>query len=224
MKHMFVPMEIKSVNEAGRFAGYASIFGNVDLGGDVITKDEPFKEMVTNADGKVLTLFQHDSGGGWGSTGAGGLPIGLSDVKQNSTGLKFDGQLVMEDPFVQRVHTHMKAKTLTGMSIGYDVLPGGAKILESGIRELNALKLWEISVVTFGMNPKARIDTVKAAQQVTNIREFEDFLRDVGGFSKAQAKQLASGGWKAMPDQRDVDGDANSPKAVIDFLSSLKFS
>ncbi len=219
MKQMIVPMEIKSVNEAGQFSGYAAIFGNVDLGGDVISKDEPFKEIVKTSDGKVLTLFQHDSGGGWGSTGAGGLPIGLSDVSQNAKGLKFDGQLIMEDPFVQRVHTHMKSRTLTGMSIGYDVRPGGAKILESGIRELMDLKLWEISVVTFPMNPKARIESVKTAPQITNIREYEDFLREAG-FSRAQAKALAAGGWTRLDGQREADGDEELRKGIT-FLQSI---
>lgn len=228
MKHMIVPAEFKSVSEAGVFSGYASIFGNVDLGGDVISADKPFKEIVKTPEGKVLTLFQHDSGGGWGSTGAGGLPIGTSEVTQNTKGLKFEGQLVMEDPFVQRVYVHMKAKTLTGMSIGYDVLAGGYEILESGIRRLNALKLWEISVVTFPMNPKTTIDTVK---NITTIREFEDFLRDAGGFSKLQAVAIASGGWKALQDRRDSgeaedanrrdSGEADHAKSYLEFLKSL---
>jgi hypothetical protein len=108
------------------------------------------------------------------------------------------------------------------MSIGYDVLEGGAKILESGIRVLSGLKLWEISPVTFGMNPLAGIDSVKQFGNVTNIREFEDFLRDVGMFSKAQAKLLASGGWKAMPDQRDADGEADLVQQHIKFLNSFQ--
>lgn len=218
MKHMIAPMEIKAEGDTGQFSGYASIFGNVDLGGDVISKDEPFKEIVTNPDGKVLILFSHDSGMGWGSTAAGGMPIGVADVSQNSKGLKFDGQLIMDDPFCKRVHTHMKAKTLAGMSIGYDVLPGGYDILNSGIRELRALKLWEISPVIWGMNPKASIDTVKA--NITTIREFEDFLRDAGGFSKSQAVAIAGGGYKALQDRRD-SGEADEHATYLKFLNSL---
>jgi hypothetical protein len=46
---------------------------------------------------------------------------------------------------------------------------------------------------------------VKAAQRIRTIREFEDFLRDEGGFSHAAAKAIAAGGFKAS-DPRDEDG------------------
>lgn len=222
MKHMIVPMECKAAaGEAGQFSGYASIFGNVDLGGDVISNDEPFKEIVTNPDGKVLVLFSHDSGAGWTTSASGGMPIGVADVTQNTKGLKFDGQLVMEDPFCQRVLTHMKAKTLTGMSIGYDVLD--YELMNSGIRKLNALKLWEISPVIWGMNPKASIDTVKAVgEMITDVRKFEEFLRE-SGFSKAQAVAIASGGWKTLQDRRESGeaDDAKHVKSLLSYLNSL---
>lgn len=216
MKQLVVPMEIKSVNDKGEFSGYASIFENMDLGQDVVEKGA-FKEIVRTPEGKVLTLFQHDSRG---FTQSGGLPIGLSEVSQNSKGLKFDGELVMEDPFVQRVHIHMKKKTLNGMSIGFDVLPGGAEYTEGGVRRLKALKLWEISVVTFGMNPKARIEAVKGQGQITTIREYEDLLRDAG-FSKAQAVALAAGGWKALQQGRRDSDEAGDVKHLVDYLQSI---
>lgn len=215
MKKLFVPMEIKSVTEKGDFSGYASIFENVDLGYDVVEKGA-FQEFVKTPEGKILTLFQHDSSG---YTESGGLPIGLSDVEQDEKGLAFEGQLVMEDPFVQRVHVHMKKKTLNGMSIGFDILPGGAEYTEAGIRRLKALKLWEISVVTFGMNPKARIEAVKNAGQVTNIREYEEFLREAG-FPRAAAKALALGGWTRLDGQRDVDVEAEVQKS-LSFLHNF---
>lgn len=219
MERKRFPMEIKASGDAGQFSGYASIFSNVDLGGDVISKDAPFKEFALNPEGKILIFYSHDTGNGWESTGSGGLPIGLADVEQNSKGLKFDGQLIMDDPFCQRVQSHMKAGTLAQMSIGYDVLPGGSRMMESGVRELTALKLWEISVVPFGMNPKATIDTVKTAAQITNIREFEDHLREVG-FSKAQAVAIASGGWKTLQDRRE-SGEADDAKKLLTYLNSL---
>lgn len=227
MKRMMVPMEIKTVGDAGQFSGYASIFGNVDLGGDIISKDEPFKEIMRNPDGKVIVLFSHDSGGLFSSSAAGGMPIGTADVEQNTKGLKFDGQLVMEDPFCQRVQTHMKAKTLTGMSIGYDVLPGGSRALESGNRELTALKLWEVSPVIWGMNPKAGIDSVKSIPQFNTIRECEFWLRDELGLSHGAAKEFVTRFRKSIVGARDEPARdephqaGDEAKQYLDFLNSL---
>lgn len=202
--------EYKALGDAGTFEGYASISGNVDLGGDVIERGA-FKEFAKTRDGKVIVLYQHSSRD----------PIGKADVHQDDKGLRFVGQLELNDGMARKAYTLMKAGILDGMSIGFDILPGGAKILESGIREITAAKLWEISPVTWGMNPLAGVDSVKAAGQITSIREFEDFLRDVGGFSKGQAKLLASAGWKAMPGWRDASGEADL-KQLADFIRNAK--
>ncbi len=191
MKHLNVPTEFKAVGDSGTFEGYASIFGNVDLGGDVIERGA-FKEIVQNPAGKVTVLWQHGQRD----------PIGVASVKQDDKGLAFVGELVLEDPLARRAHAHMKAGSVRGMSIGFDVMAGGAEILQSGIRTLKALKLWEISVVTFGMNPLAGVDGVK---QINSIRDYETFLRDVGGFTNRQAKLLAVDGYKALQSTRDED-------------------
>ena len=204
------PLELKTIGDTGTFSGYASIFGNVDDGGDVMERGS-FKEFHKTRDGKVLILYQHNSRD----------PIGKADVVQDDKGLHFDGQLVMEDATARKAYVGMKAGTIDAMSFGFDVLPGGATITEGGIRKVSSVKLWEISPVTFGMNALARIEAVKAAGQVTNIREFEDFLRDVGGFSQAQAKLLAVGGWKSMPAQRDVASDADPVQQYLNYLKSI---
>jgi HK97 family phage prohead protease len=195
MEYLNLALETKSLDgDAGNFKGYAAIFGNVDLGGDIIEKGA-FKEIVRGRNGRVKVLNQHNMRD----------PIGSADVEQDSKGLKFNGDLVLAVPSAQSAYALMKADALDGMSIGYDVLPGGAEILSSGVRKLKALKLYEISPVTFGMNPKAGITGVKSSD-ITTIREFEDFLRDVGGYTNAQAKALASGGFKALQSTRDEGG------------------
>lgn len=210
MKFLNLPLEfeMKAFGDAGTFEGYAAIFGNVDLGGDVIERGA-FKEIIKGRNGMVKVLNQHRSLD----------PIGLAEVKQDDKGLSFKGQLVLEAASARSMYALMKGGVVDGMSIGYDVMEGGAKILESGIRQLLALKLWEISPVTWGMNPLAGIDAVKAAN-ITTIREFEDFLREAGGFSKAQAVAIASGGWKTLQDRRD-SGEADGAKEYLKFLNSL---
>lgn len=206
MKFMNIPvdMEVKAFGDSGSFEGYASIFGNVDLGGDVIERGA-FKEIVKGRNGMVKVLNQHRATD----------PIGNAEVSQDDKGLHFRGQLILEAPSARSAYALMKGGALDGMSVGYDVLEGGAKVLESGVRSLTALKLWEISPVTWGMNPLAGIDNVKA-RQLTTIREFEDWLRDEGGFSNAQAKLLAVGGWKALQTARDESGDAGDVQQLIE--------
>lgn len=209
MKFLGIPIEYKAFGDSGSFDGYAAIFGNVDLGGDIIDRGA-FKEIIKGRDGRVKILNQHRTAD----------PIGTAEVRQDDKGLYFQGQLILEAPSARSAYALMKGGALDGMSIGYDVMEGGAKVLESGIRQLKALKLWEISPVTFGMNPLAGIDGVKNAGNITTIREFEDFLRDVGGFSKSQAMAIAGGGWKTLQDRRD-SGGADDAKQYLQFLNSL---
>lgn len=206
---LVAPMEIKEVGETGTFSGYASIFGNIDLGGDIVERGA-FKETVTNSEGRVLTLWQHNQR----------QPIGSASVRPDDRGLYFEGKLVMEDPLARTALAHMKAKTVEGMSIGYDILEGGAQIMESGVRLLKALKLWEISLVTWGMNPQAGVLSAKdRLRQITDIRAFEDFLREAGGFSNAQAKLLASGGWRKLQTAREESGGGDEDAApLLKFL------
>lgn len=209
MKTLDFPMEVKSLTEAGAFTGYASVFDNVDQGGDVIEKGA-FKEFVRTRDGKTLVLFQHNSR----------EPIGKATVTEDKTGLLVDGHLMLEDPVARRAHNGMKGGLFDAMSIGYDVLPNGSEIQKSGVRVLKALKLWEVSVVTFGMNELARIESVKHAENIKTIREFEDFLRDAGGFSIAQAKLIASGGFKSLQTLRDA-GNPDGVQQMIDRINNI---
>lgn len=203
MKYMNLPLEVKALNDDGTFTGYAAIFGNVDLGGDVIERGA-FKDVVRNEDGKVVVLWQHRAGD----------PIGVADVSEDAKGLRFEGSLVLEDPTARKARAHMMRKSVRGMSIGYDTLKDE---IREGVRYLKELRLWEISLVTFGMNPVAGIESVKS-KQITTIREFEDWLRDEGGFSNAQAKLLASGGWKQLQTARDESGNAGGDEQLIKTL------
>lgn len=202
MRYLNLPLELKALNDDGTFSGYAAIFGNVDFDGDVIERGA-LKEVVRNGDGKVVVLWQHRQGD----------PIGVADVTEDSKGLKFEGALVLEDPTARRARAHMIAKSVRGMSIGFDTLKDE---IREGIRYIKELRLWEISLVTFGANPVAGVDAVKSLQ-IATIREFEDRLRDEFGYSNRQAKLLASGGWAALQAARDETGDAEVKQLIETF-------
>ena len=208
VKHLACPMELKTLEKDGAFEGYASIFDNVDLGYDVVLKGAfKKKNMMLTKDGQIRVLHQHRTS----------EPIGKAKVGEDDKGLHFQGQLILSVPEAQKAHELMKEGVLDGMSIGYDVLKD--EYTEGGVRRLHDLKLWEISVVTFGMNPKAKIDDVKS---VTNVRDLEDLLRDATGLSRAQAKLHAGAIWKTLSGQREADGEgAEVAQRMVEFLNSI---
>lgn len=205
MRYRDIPLDLKALNDDGSFSGYASVFGNIDLDGEVIERGA-FKEIVRNDDGKVVVLWQHNQR----------EPIGVADVVEDAKGLRFDGALVLDDPTARKARAHMLAKSVRGMSIGFDPIKDDFR---DGVRHITEARLWEISVVTFGANPLAGVDQAKRGGQMTNIRDYEDFLREVGGFSKAQAKLLAAAGWKALPGRRDADGEPDDVKQLIETFA-----
>lgn len=199
MEHLTRKFEIKSTGDS-TMSGYASVFGNVDLGGDVV---EPgaFREIERNSEGKVVVLFQH------GATES--LPIGKAEVFQDAKGLGFNAELITEDPFVRRVHTHLKAKTIERMSFGFDILPGGSEFKRDR-RHLKALKLYEISVVQFGMNPLARIDGVKSKADLEKIG------RDLG-LTKSKARRFAFAGWPVIIGE-DIDERPRTQREEVEEM------
>jgi HK97 family phage prohead protease len=192
---LFRGIDIKELTETGSFEGLASVYGNLDLGGDVVMPGA-FKEFVYTKDNHIRILDGHDTR----------RPIGKGKVIDTHMGLALKGQLSMQVARAREVHALMKDGIIDGLSIGYDILPGGAKINEQNIRELHALKLWEVSTTAFPMNQAALVDRVKSVEveRCKSVRELEDLLRDAAGLSRAQAKLHAGAIWKTIGGQRDA--------------------
>lgn len=207
-KTLTAPLELKAEGN-GIITGYASVFSNVDLGQDVVMPGA-FKEFVTNKEGQVVVLYQHDTT----------QPIGTATVQQDEKGLRFRAQLVMEDPQAQRAYALAKAGALTGVSFGYDVLDGGAQF-NNGVRMLSALKCYEISLVTFGMNELAQVEAVKAADGIETPRQFERFLRS-SGFSRAESKRITAYGFGRDETTQDDEENAEQLAALAEAIKSIK--
>lgn len=199
--------EFKSLDPDGSFSGYASVFNNVDLGGDVVMPGA-FKKLELTKDGMIRVLNSHSTRD----------PIGKASVREDDHGLHFDGKLILDLPSARNVYSLMKSGVMDGMSIGYDVLD--YEVTKAGVRKLTGLRLWEISTVVFGMNELARIETVKSAAEIKTIRDFENVLRDLG-FSAARAKQIASVGFTAKETERDAN-DIAGVKRLSEIIKSLK--
>jgi len=197
-----------SMDEDGTLSGYGSIFGNKDLGGDVIEAGAFAKSIGRKGAKAVKLLYQHKSD----------EPIGVFDeIIEDSRGLKVKGRLAMGTQRGREVHELMKMGALDGLSIGYRVDPKYIDYDEKGkTRRLKSVDLMEISAVTFPMNPRARVQAVKGTER--SVREWEHFLRDEGNLSRTEAKAAASAVTKAL-EQRDAVKE-ETPK-VLEALASL---
>ena len=204
MQYLTCPTEFKAAGDDGAISGYASIFGNVDLGGEIV-EAAAFKEIKTNAEGRLPILWQHNTR----------EPVGVASVSQDSKGLWFDGRLVLEDPLAVKARAHVRAGSVRGMSVGYDILEDGYEMLKSGVRLLKRLRLHEISIVTFGMNELARVESIKSRT------DFERAARQ-WGFSQSKAKKLSYAGWPILSDGDDEPDAADLAAQFSELNRMLK--
>jgi len=129
-------------------AGYASVFGEVDQGGDVVTKGAyagSLERLRTSGTG-VKLLWQHDPA----------QPIGVWDeVREDARGLYVKGRLLTETRRGFEAAALIEAGAIDGLSIGYRTVK--AERDAKGRRHLAELELWEVSLVTFPMLQEARV-------------------------------------------------------------------
>ena len=210
-----VPLELKFDSGKGAvpgsFEGYGAVFGNVDRGGDMIEPGAFAKSlamMEMQGIGLPPMYYNHDRFNG---------TIGIwESMSEDRNGLSVKGRLIgLDTEFGKVNYARVREGACKGMSIGYRVPPNGSRKgsgrMGEPARVLKQIDLREVSIVDDPMNPAAKMNFVKAswadwapAEEIKTIREFEDFLRDAG-FSRAAAKSIAVGGFKAQPDPRDED-------------------
>jgi hypothetical protein len=214
---------------AGTFEGYGSVFNNEDDGGDCILPGA-FKGVLAAHQAKGTMPKMLLNHGSMGMSFFGGndpmadLPVGAwKAMSEDTHGLESKGRLInLDTESGKRIYGAMKENQLDGLSIGYVVgeHTRGTKPNEPR-RTIKTIKsLPEVSLVTFPMNDMARTGAVKAANEIKTIREFEDFLRDAGGFSHAAAKAIAARGFKSS-EPRDEDGAING---LLSALVSVRRS
>jgi len=149
-KHRF-RMSIKSVAPDGSFTGSLAVYNNVDLGGDLIEPGAFTKTIKEHGD-QVPLLWQHKAD----------VPIGMLTLIDGPEALSVKGQLLMDVPAAKNAYLLMKAKIVKGLSIGFDTVKDS---VDEGVRRLKEIRLWEGSVVTFPMNERAQISSVKARRE-----------------------------------------------------------
>lgn len=172
----------------GVIEGYASLFGKMDEGGDVVMPGAYTKclDRMKVEGRRVKMLWQHDPS----------HPLGVWDeVREDKKGLWVKGRILADVEKGREAIALLGAGAIDGLSIGYRTV--SASRGTKGERLLNEVELWEVSLVTFPMLTSARVAAKAAAEEFSsgNVaamkREVEDYLRDAG-FSNAEAKAGSS--------------------------------
>ena len=202
---------LKSDEEEGTFTGYASIFGNKDLGGDVVEQGAFVRSLRNRKAKKVKMLWQHKTD----------MPIGVYDrISEDGDGLKVSGRLALGTQGGRDAYELLKMGAIDGLSIGYKADP--AKQYYDDRRRKRHLKevdLMEISLVTFPMNPKATIQAVKGIDRT--IRDWEKFLREEGNLTRSESKIVAKAVNNSLKNQWDVDNDDNNDESLVISMRDL---
>jgi len=210
-------VRLKMEGDAGRFTGYASVFGGRDAAGDTILKGA-FAETLGAGMPKMFFNHQWD------------MPIGKwVRAEEDDRGLFVEGELTPGHSLSADVHAAMKHATLDGLSIGgflkkddYDETPTG-RIVRKWSR------LLEVSPVAFPADHNARIDitSVKSMDfeellpQCKTERDLERLLRDAG-LGKWEAMATASRA-KAIFSGRDAPevADVKTVNLVLERLQRM---
>ena len=182
-KHFDVGFEIKAVNADGTVEGYGSVFGVRDNYDDVIAKGAFTQSLKDHKAAGTMPamLWQHDAD----------KPIGVwTEMVEDEKGLRIKGQLAMETVKGKEAHALLKMGALNGLSIGF-MSKEWSYDRETEVRTLTAIDLWEVSLVTFPANEKARVTNVKSADEMATPKDAEKALRDAG-FSKSDATAFVS--------------------------------
>lgn len=206
-----IPLTVKSVGDSGEFEGYGSVFGVKDSYSDIIVPGAFAKSLAAwQEKGRLpALLWQHNMS----------EPIGIyTEMREDETGLYLKGRLLIDDdPLAKRAHAHMKAGSLSGLSIGY-VLNDYDYDNQKDAFILKDIDLWEVSLVTFPANDEARISNVKSLLERGETpppSKVEKALREVG-FSGSQAKAFMAKGYSAITSREaEADEALESLKTLI---------
>ena len=150
----FQLQELKARGDDGwTFSGYASTFGNIDDGGDVVLRGA-FSETLQRRRPKLL--WQHDIA----------EPLGkVLSLREDERGL-FGEFKLSKTTRGHDAYQLLKDGAIDSMSIGY--IPEDQEFSNDGIRKLLSVDLLEISVVSIPMNEEALITSVKASRLLSH--------------------------------------------------------
>lgn len=179
-------LEIKQIDGDGSISGLAAAYGNVDLGNDVFLPGSASKSLAGIK--SVPMLLYHDQQ----------KPVGVWDhLSDGAEGVAVKGRFAMSTIAGREAHAMAKDGALPALSVGYKSL---VDFMAGKVRNIREWTLFEVSLVTIGMNPKALVDSVKAAAlndlraklaagDRLETREMEELFKEHFGFSNSEAER-----------------------------------
>ena len=209
-----IPIEFRAVSDSGDVEGYGSVFNNEDSYGDIVAPGA-FKTSILEhkaAGTMPALLYQHHSD----------EPVGVwTDMVEDEKGLLCTGKLLLETQRGRETHAMLKAKAISGLSIGF-VARKWEWDNEERQRTVTEIDLWEVSFVTFPANQSARLTDVKSTSKIETERDLERVLRDAG-YSRREATAAVAAVKSSILSQRDAVDDMESLKASAQaLLTTLK--
>lgn len=209
--------QVKATGEDGTVEGYGSVFNVRDSYQDVVMAgafDASIKAHKA-AGTMPAMLWQHDAA----------EPIGVwTDMREDENGLYVKGRLARETTRGREAYELLKMGALNGLSIGF--VATDTEWSQGGeLREVRAVDLWEVSLVTFPANGAARVTSVRAADigKITSIRQAEKVLRDAAGFSRDAASAFVAQVKRMATDERDAREVERVGTAALGLLATLNF-
>jgi HK97 family phage prohead protease len=228
------PFEVKFAEDGtaapGSFEGYGAVFGNIDSHGDVIEPGAFAKSLLDRArDNRALPPMYKMHGAMSGNRHE---PIGVWEhMAEDTNGLHVKGRLIGLDTEQGKwTYAQLREGALKGLSIGYRVPPNGSR-KGSGrpgepLRTIKAALLREVSLVDDPSNALSRVYSMKGAwgdeplaDEIKTIREFEEALRDILGYSHARARAIAEKGFKSAGEGGfDAENAVSSLRKLADMI------
>jgi len=134
-------------DEGFAIAGYACLFGVTDLGRDMVLPGAFAESLARRGVAGIRLLYQHDPA----------EPIGVwHEIREDARGLYVRGRLSPAVARARECAALIAEGALDGLSIGFKALEARTDP-RTRVRVLSRIDLWEVSVVTFPMQPAARL-------------------------------------------------------------------
>lgn len=238
----FEVLETKEIQENGVdygiVRGYASTYGNVDRGNDVVLPGAFTASLAHYSQNNrpIKMYFNHNN-----MDLIGGFPI--EKIRDDANGLYVEGHINLEVQKGKEAYALAKQGVMRDFSIGYTI---DDYDLDGNVRELKQVTLWEISMVGEPMNTRAEILDVKAAvpyqdlpiadedtewdsgAAIKRVREFtdsrdkpsDDYKKAFMWYDADKAENFTS---YKLPYADVIDGELKAvPKAIFSIAGTLR--